>query len=224
MMNGCQATARQACRGSGRWRVTSFVGGSGLHVHTECLGRSFTSRTANYDLAIGLPQPPQPPPQPLQLPPQLAQRLTQTPPGAGGLLTPPAWTFGPEDEHERRYEHDQIMWGIAPGYGVEKVYPESAKYAATVYHCRFYTTPTASSEAEFKTAVDEFLGELDDWWTRFTEWVGILTWQDFVGLGGYRRQGTKSGSITAWTSIAWGQRAGRYMRSDFARIGYRYIS
>ena len=31
-------------------------GGSGLFVTTDCLGRAFTSRTANYDLIIGLPQ------------------------------------------------------------------------------------------------------------------------------------------------------------------------
>lgn len=32
------------------------VGGSGLYVSTDCLGRAFTSRTARYDLTIGLPQ------------------------------------------------------------------------------------------------------------------------------------------------------------------------
>jgi hypothetical protein len=98
------------------------VGGSGLHVHTDCLGRSFTTRTANYDLAIGLPQPPQPPPELPQLSPQLAQRLPHTgpPSGAGGLLTPPVWRYGPEDENERLYEHNQIMWGVAPGYGAKR--------------------------------------------------------------------------------------------------------
>jgi hypothetical protein len=32
------------------------VGGSGLYVSTACLGRAFPSRTASYDLTIGLPQ------------------------------------------------------------------------------------------------------------------------------------------------------------------------
>jgi hypothetical protein len=33
-----------------------IVGGSGLFVTTDCLGRAFASRTASYDLTIGLPQ------------------------------------------------------------------------------------------------------------------------------------------------------------------------
>jgi hypothetical protein len=32
------------------------VGGSGLYVRNECLGGTFTSRTASYELTIGLPQ------------------------------------------------------------------------------------------------------------------------------------------------------------------------
>lgn len=32
------------------------VGGSGLYLHRDCLGRTFTSHTASYDLEIGLPR------------------------------------------------------------------------------------------------------------------------------------------------------------------------
>ena len=61
------------------------------------------------------------------------------------------------------------------GIGVETVYPESAKDTAVIYRYRFYTTLCASDRAGFDTASEGFLSELDDWWTRFTSWVGILT-------------------------------------------------
>jgi hypothetical protein len=32
------------------------IGANGLKMTPDCLGREFTSRTANYDLIIGLPQ------------------------------------------------------------------------------------------------------------------------------------------------------------------------
>jgi hypothetical protein len=118
------------------------VDGSGLHVHTDCLGGAFTSRTANYDLTIGLPQ----------LDPG------STPPGR---VIPPEWTYGPRDESEPANERDVIPWGWAPGYGAKKVYPENAKDAAIVARCRFYTTLTASNDEEFKIAADDFLTELD---------------------------------------------------------------
>ena len=175
-----------------------LVGGFGLYVHTECLGHTFTSRAGTHDLTIGLPQ--------------LPHDAGSTP---NTVLIPPVWAYGPRDENERLNESNVIRWGIAPGYGAEKVYPESAKHAAIVYRCRFYTTLTASSDEEFNTAADDSLSELDDWWTRFTSWVGILASQDFVGLGGYAWRGTRSGSLSMWASNEQGQRAGRDIRSYF---------
>jgi hypothetical protein len=55
--------------------------GRGVGMTTDCLGREFTSRTANYDLIIGLPQ--------------LAMGKR------GGTLRPPQWTYGPGDEDAR---------------------------------------------------------------------------------------------------------------------------
>lgn len=82
------------------------------------------------------------------------------------------------------------------------VYPESARYRALVIRCRFYTTVEASNAEEFQPAASEFLGELDDWWNRFTDWVGVVAGQDFIGLGGYMRQGTKAGAIRMWSGDA----------------------
>lgn len=54
-------------------------GGSGLFVTTDCLGRAFTSRTANYDLIIGLPQ----------------LSTVQRP-----RVLAPQWNYGPRDKRE----------------------------------------------------------------------------------------------------------------------------
>lgn len=180
------------------------VGGSGLYVHTDCLGRTFASRTANYDLTIGLPQLPQP----HQLPQSPRRLATMGPPRALVVLLPPAWTCGPGDQQELA-----VNWGAASRPGAKNVYPEAAKDAAIVYRCRFYTTLTASNVEEFDAVVDSFLSELDDWWTRFTSWVGVLTVQDFVGLGGYARRGATSGSLSTWTSDEHGQRTRVGIRS-----------
>lgn len=93
------------------------------------------------------------------------------------------------------------------------MYPESAKDTAVVFRCRFYTTLCASNRASFDTASDEFLRELDDWWTRFTSWVGILTGQDFVGLGGRTEGATRSWPLFTWTSGSDGHRHLKQFRS-----------
>jgi hypothetical protein len=89
--------------------------------------------------------------------------------------------------------------------------PPGATYSAGVTH----KSRILCGLPCFTTAADDFLGELDDWWTRFTSWVGILASEDFVGLGGYRRRGTRSGSLSMWTCNEHGQRAGRDIRSYF---------
>jgi hypothetical protein len=170
------------------------VGGAGLYVHTDCLGHAFTSRTTNYDLTIGLPQ----------------LDTVQQP----GRVIPPQWTYGPSDEEEAN-ERSVIFWGAAPGYGAKKAYPASSLHAAVAYRCRYLTTLTASNDDQFFAAADNFVSELDDWWTRFTSWVGILASQDFVRLGGYSIRGAKSGTLSMWTSTADGKRAGRDVRQYF---------
>lgn len=107
------------------------------------------------------------------------------------------------------------VWGATFGVGAKKVYPESARDTAVAVRCRFYTTLTASDVAEFDTASDVFLRELDDWWARFTSWVGILTGQDFVGLGGYPEGATRSRPLLTWTGDASGQRDRMQYRSYF---------
>src|SRR5271156_4076206 len=51
-------------------------GGQAMVMRMDCLGREFTSRTANYDFTIGLPQ---------------LDTVQQR-------VLPPQWTYGPRDE------------------------------------------------------------------------------------------------------------------------------
>jgi hypothetical protein len=133
-------------------------------------------------------------------------------------LIPPAWAYGPTHENERvEEEHISPVWGAVLDDGrAETVYPESARDGAVVYRCRFYTTLTVSDgEEEFEAAAKGFLSELDDWWMRFTSWVGILTSQDFLGLGGHPGGVIRSYPLFTWTSDASGQRAGTQWRRYF---------
>jgi hypothetical protein len=201
--------------GIGEWPFEGHfvVGGSGLYVTTDCLGRTFTSRTTSYDLTIGLPQVDT---RPDPIPPEIRRRLGE-PAIPKWDLIPPAWAYGPTDEHERaEEEHISPVWGGVLNDGrAEKVYPESARDSAVVYRCRFYTTLTAGDGEDFEAAAQVFLSELDDWWTRFTSWVGILTSQDFVGLGGHPGGLTRSYPLLTWTSDPSGQRAGTQWRQYF---------
>lgn len=204
---------------AGEWPLEGHfvIGGtSGLQVDTECLGSTFTSRTASHDLEIGLPQRDKQP----EIPKQFQQILG--PAVANWDLIPPKWTFEPVNEQERHEERSvSPVWGTTSGSDTAKViYPESARDTALVIRCRFYTTIEASNENEFEEATKGFLSEFDDWWTRFTAWVGVVTGQDFLGLGGYMRQGTKAGAIRTWTANADGQRAGQGIRSMFPPLRY----
>jgi hypothetical protein len=171
-------------------------GGQGLLVTPDCLGREFTSRTANYDLIIGLPQ--------------LDTRPKHAP------LRAPQWTYGPIDEDEDWDEdEDREFWGF--------ILPEMAAILwsvlsdsplaegdepAHVLRCRCYTSVTASTDEEFEAAANDFVRELEDWWTRFTSWVSIRTSQDFVQLGGHPAiLATKSWQVQTWTSDEDGQRS-----------------
>jgi hypothetical protein len=185
------------------------VGGSGLYVSNHCLGRAFTSRTASHELTIGLPQVERPYP----IPPEIRRQLGE-PDIPDSKLIPPAWAYPPQDKGERaEEEHISPVWGAVLDDGrARTVYPESTRDSAVVYRCRFYTTLTASNGEEFEAAADVFLSELDEWWTRFTSWVEILTWQDFVGLGGHPGGMIRSYPLFTWTSDASGQRANRQWR------------
>lgn len=200
----------------GKWPFEGHfvVGGSGLYVTNECIGRTFISRTSQHELTIGFPKLDD---RPDPIPPELREQLGE-PPMRNVELIPPDWTFGPINDHQR-HEEEQIrpVWGAVLDDGLaETVIPESARDTAVIVRCRFYATllDTASGEG-FASASARFLAELDEWWTRFTSWVSILSGQDFVGLGGNRGGITHAYPIFTWTSDQNGRRAGYQWRQYF---------
>jgi hypothetical protein len=195
---------------SKEWPLEGYFecGGQGLLVTPDCLGREFASRTANYDLIIGLPQP----------------GTRQRP----ASLRPPQWTHGPIDEDEDEDDgddedddDDEDDWGLmlpdvatllvgvimdAANRPMDNLWDEAN---AHILRCRFYTSLTASTDEEVDAAAGDFVNELEEWWTRFTSWVSILTSQDFVQLGGHGGGilFTKNWDVKTWTTDADGQRA-----------------
>jgi hypothetical protein len=172
-------------------------GGNGMLMRLDCLDREFTSRTANYEFVIGLPQ--------------LDTVQEQ--------VLPPQWTYGPRDEDYENdeddifdeSERDPDFWGYTGSPRELGLYWETnADVVAYIFRCRFYTSLTAATDEEFDAASSRFMHELEDWRMRFNSWVGLTTSQDFVGLGGYAGARTSTQSIFTWTSNADGQRA----RSD----------
>lgn len=162
-----------------------LIGGhAAMYIRAESLGKEYTTRTASYDFTLGMPQ---------------LDRVQHP-----GRVLPPAWTFEGSPE-EASYERSAEVWGMAVGYGAKVVYPESSRGSAIVSRCRFYTALEVSNDDQLEAAGDNFLQELDDWVGRFTSWVGILTAQDFVALGGF---GGPNSQPKAWIGNQDGSRSG----------------
>jgi len=177
-------------------------GGEGMLMRLDCLGREFPSRTANYDFVIGLPQ---------------LDTVQQQ-------VLPPQWTYGPTDEDYEddgdeifdESERDPDFWGytgppLERALGLERLLNPNLGTnvdVAYIFRCRFYTSLTAATDKEFDAASGRFMRELVDWSMHFTSWVGVVTSQDFVGLGGYAVAPTFAESVFAWTGNADGRRAG----------------
>lgn len=176
------------------------VGGRGLYVAPECLGSVHATRTANYDVTIGLP-------------------CLEAAPGQARVV-PPDWTYGPRDEDEEANQRVH-NWGVVLSNSrAAEVTAGSAEHVAIVRRCRYFANIEAAASGEdFERRADDFLDELDTWWTRFTAWVGILSSQDFIFLGGPRLRGTKSATLSTWTSDTDGNRAGRDIRSFYRHPG-----
>jgi hypothetical protein len=158
-------------------------GGRGITLTADCLGREFTSRTANHDFTIGLPR--------------LDTRIQRV-----GRLRAPKWTYGlgpgVKDESE------PLTWGVTNYKQALKLGSDAV--LATLFYFRFYTSLTGSTDEELDAAAQDFVTELEDWRMHFASWVGILTSQDLVGLGGDTHPFTLP-SIWTWTSNADGKRA-----------------
>jgi hypothetical protein len=54
---------------------------------------------------------------------------------------------------------------------------------AEVRQCIVATTVEAGNDEQFRTAAKVVADGLAVWWPSVTDWLGVLTVQDFVGLG-----------------------------------------
>jgi HEPN domain-containing protein len=168
----------------GRWPLEGlFTCASGLLVVPECLGQSFQTRTAAYELTITLPE--------LDAPDALAP------------LRRPPWKFNPEGVAPTALVDED--WGtVASGRRMNRDGTWPA-YNAEVRQCIVATTVEAGNDEQFREAARVFAGELAAWWASVTDWLGVLTTQDFVGLGTQRRSILSDG-FHAWSGDANGIR------------------
>jgi hypothetical protein len=85
--------------------------------------------------------------------------------------------------------------------GIGEEFPTYAK----VHSCLVYADIEASDQWEFRKNVTAFTRELDEWWTAFTDWLGVVSVQEFVGLGRKQRSILEYG-VNAWSGDDAGQR------------------
>ena len=156
-----------------------FSCGSGLLVLKECLGRSYSTKTATRDLAISLPN--------------LKQDWCE------GYLDPPTWSFkdfrAADVDLDPAMSDEKFGWGTSTGFVDEPDGTQTLVYAR-VDRLRFETNFTAGP-SQFFEARSTALGEMERWWGLITSWIEIFTGQDFVELG-KSKGGMRADSIIMW--------------------------
>jgi hypothetical protein len=168
----------------GRWPLEGFFTcGSGLLVVPECLGQSFQTRTATYELTIKLPE-------------------LDAPDACAPLRRPP-WKFNREGEAPTPSVHEE--WGTVASTRTRNSDGTWPAYNAAVRQCIVATTVEAGNDEQFREAARVFAYKLAAWWASVTDWLGVLTGQDFVGLGTQQRSILSDG-FHAWSGDADGIR------------------
>ncbi len=162
-------------------------------VSPECLGRSFQTKTASYDVTITLPN------------------LDDNRPGAP--LRRPVWKFNVEGRDPDGHAADE-EWGVLSSLRTY-VGGEPIIMSARVRQCIITTEVHAADEDAFMDAVRLVGEELDDWWGWVSDWLSVLTEQDLTGLG---RRGPDffSDGFHAWSGDENGLRRGSIGYAGFA--------
>jgi hypothetical protein len=157
-----------------------FACGSGLLIESECLGRSYTSRTSGRDLTLSLP------------------RMPADWQG-DGFLKPPQWKYQTFEDRglEARLSDTGFEWGATSGFKNNDDGSQSPEFAR-VRRWRFETTMVAASDKfAFSNARSEAIREIEIWWDLVSSWISIFTKQDFVEIG-KTRSGIRVGPIVTW--------------------------
>lgn len=157
-----------------------FACGSGLLIESECLGRSYTSRTTGRDLSVSIP------------------RLPADWQG-DGFLDPPIWSYKSfsDSEQEAKFPDTAFDWGVTSGFKNNDNGTQSPEFAR-VRRFGFETTMDADSDKfAFFNARSDAMREIDVWWDLVSSWISIFTKQDFVEIG-KTRSGIHVGPIVTW--------------------------
>jgi hypothetical protein len=185
---GEQETSAQQETGGGTWPLEGFFTcGSGLLVGHECLGLSFQTRTATYELTITLP--------------------TLDAMNALAPLRRPPWKFNREGQAPAASVDEE--WGELGSLRTRNSDGTWPDYPALVRQCIVATSVEARNDEQFMTAAKVVADELALWWASLTDWLGVLTVQDFVGLGTQQRSILADG-FHAWSGDANGIRRASY--------------
>lgn len=157
-----------------------FACGSGLLIGTECLGRSYKSKTTGRDLTLSIP------------------RLPDDWQG-DGFLNPPAWRYSPfrDAEPEELLSDESFKWGASVGFTDNPDGSQSPEFAR-VLRWRFDAEIEYGGTAfEFFKARETAVREIESWWDLTSSWISIFTKQDFVDIG-KTRSGIRVGPIVTW--------------------------
>lgn len=157
-----------------------FACGAGLLIKAECLGRSYTTRTATRDLTVMLPSMP---------------KDWQ----GDGELNPPGWSFKTfrDPDQETRLSDSSFKWGLCSGFKNNDDGTQSPEFAR-VNRWGFQTTIAIGTENfAFFNARGEAMHEIAAWWDLVSSWISIVTRQDFVDIG-KTRSGIRVGPVIAW--------------------------
>lgn len=168
----------------GRWPLEGFFTcASWLLVVPECLGQSFQTRTTTYELTITLPE--------------------LDAPNAGAPLRRPPWKFNRAGVAPTASVDEE--WGWVASSRKRNSDGTWAALSAAVRQCIVATTVDARDDEQFREAAKVVGDELAVWWASVTDWLGVLTVQDFVGLGTQQRSILSDG-FHAWSGDAEGIR------------------
>ncbi len=168
----------------GMWPLEGYFecAGSDLFVKLECLGGAYESQTALRPITVLFPH--------------------SDNPDFNMPLARPAWKFVHPDRPGDTAPNADPRWG-AIGSMTEP--DEKFPGYAAVHSCLVYASVQASDEDDFRKKVSGFTRELDAWWTAFTDWLGVMSVQNFVGLGRRPRSILEHG-VHAWSGDQQGNR------------------
>lgn len=164
-----------------------FACSRGLLTAIECLGHSYNSRTANYEMSISLPT----------LPKDWQK----------GRLDPPTWNHSrSRSTDDGEFADEKFEWGMTVGVRNEPNGTQVPDFAR-IRRWRFQTTiKTTNYAADYFRTVREVVKEIEAWWDAVSLWIGVFTKQDMVEVG-KTHAGIRVGPIITWSADKDGFRA-----------------